>query len=72
MKNNGLWFYFIVRMCVSTSDIYGKLTVQYGDKYMCQKDIFEWIERFEGGQMSTVNDVNSGLPSTVTSVDIHH
>jgi hypothetical protein len=34
---------------VKTSEIYGRLTVQYGDNCMSQGKVYEWVERFRGG-----------------------
>jgi hypothetical protein len=34
---------------VGISHIWGRMTVQYDDKYMCQKKVYEWVEGFKGG-----------------------
>jgi hypothetical protein len=42
---------------VKISEIYGRVTVQ-------------WVERFKGGRTSVADDARSGRPSTVTCVQV--
>lgn len=34
---------------VGNSDICGRMTAQYDDKFMCQRKVYEWVEGFKGG-----------------------
>jgi hypothetical protein len=34
---------------VKTDEISGKMTVQYGDNFMRQRKVYEWVEIFRGG-----------------------
>jgi hypothetical protein len=36
-------------MGAGISHIWGRMTVQYDDKCMCQKKVYEWVEGFKGG-----------------------
>jgi hypothetical protein len=43
-----------------------RMTVQYVDNCMAQKQIYEWVKRLIEGPNNLVEDVRSGRPSTVT------
>lgn len=45
-------------------NIYGRMGVLYGDNYVGQRKITEWMERFRRGQAS-VDDACSEQPVTV-------
>jgi hypothetical protein len=36
---------------MKASEIYGRMTVQYGNNCMSQKKVYKWMERLKGGQM---------------------
>jgi len=35
---------------VGISHVWGRTIVQYDDKCMCQKKVYEWLEGFKGGR----------------------
>jgi hypothetical protein len=45
------------------------MTVQYGDSCMSLSKVYEWVEKFEGGQAS-VDHAYSGCPLTGTCFKI--
>jgi hypothetical protein len=48
------------------------MLVQYVDKCMGQRKVYEWVERFKNGRWSVISEEQSGrliTSSTVTSVD---
>jgi hypothetical protein len=58
---------------VKTGEIYGRMTVQYGDNCMSQRKVYERVERFGGGGWRSVDDdddARSGGSLTVTCVEV--
>jgi hypothetical protein len=55
---------------VKTGEIYGRMSVQYGDNCMRRREVYVWVERFGGGRRSVDNDSRSGRPTTVNSVEV--
>jgi hypothetical protein len=55
---------------VKTVEMYGTMTVQYGENCMNQRKVEEWVEGFTGWRESVVHDVRYGRPSTVIRVDV--
>jgi hypothetical protein len=37
---------------MKTDEIYGRMTVQYGDNCMNQRQVYEWLKWFKGGRTS--------------------
>jgi hypothetical protein len=46
---------------VETSEIYGRMVVQYGSDCMSHRKVYEWIRTFEDNT-SDVDDAHSGWP----------
>lgn len=51
---------------MKTSEIRGRTTIQYGNNFMSQWKVYEYVRRFKEGETSFVADVHSGQSSTVT------
>jgi len=51
---------------VKIGEIYRRMTVQYGDNCVNQREVYGWVERFKGGRTSVAGYVRCGLTSTVT------
>jgi len=49
---------------VKTGEIYGRMTVQYGDNCRGQSKVLEWVGRFKGGQTNV--EARFERPWTVT------
>jgi hypothetical protein len=53
----------VVREC-EISEIFG-MVFQYGDKYVIQKKVYEWVEIFKGGKRNLHNEeLNNLYPSS--------
>jgi hypothetical protein len=61
---------FLLSECVKISEIYGQMTVQYGDNCMSPRKVYEWVENFEGGRTIVDGDARPGRPSAVTRVKV--
>jgi len=51
---------------VKPSEIYRRMTVQYGDSCLSQGRVYEWVERFQNGRQN-VSEHRSGRPVSVAS-----
>jgi transposase len=54
------------------SEIRRRMLVQYGDKCIGQRKVYEWVERFKNGRTNVTGEDQSGRPitsSSVTNVD---
>jgi hypothetical protein len=57
---------------IKPSEIHRRMLVQYGDKYIGQRKIYEWVERFKNGRTNVIDEDRLGCPitsSSVTNVD---
>jgi hypothetical protein len=53
-------------------EIHRRMLVQYGDKCIGQRKVYEWVEGFKNGRMNVTGEGRSGRPvtsSSVTNVD---
>lgn len=41
---------------MKSSDIYGRMTVQYRNLCKSPRNVYEWVERFKGVQTSVLDD----------------
>jgi hypothetical protein len=48
-----------------TGEIYGRMTIQYGENCTIQREIYEWVVRFKGGRADGYEDGRSERPSSV-------
>jgi hypothetical protein len=53
---------------IKPSEIHRRMLAQYGDKYIGQRKVYEWVERFKNGRMNMTGEDRSGLPVTSSSV----
>jgi hypothetical protein len=51
---------------VKASEIYIRMTVQYGGNCISPREVYECMERFKGVGMTVVADAHSGRLSTIT------
>jgi len=45
---------FLLSEAVINSEIYRKMTIQYGNNCMSLSKVYEWVERIKGGWLRTV------------------
>jgi hypothetical protein len=60
---------FLVRGNENYSEIYGRMTVEYGGSCMRQRRVYEWVEGFKGGHSSAA-DARSQRPPIVICVEV--
>jgi hypothetical protein len=53
---------------IKPSEIHRRMLAQYGDKYIGQRKVYEWVERFKNGRMNMTGEDRSGCPVTSSSV----
>lgn len=51
--------------CVKTGEIYLRTAIQYGDNYVKQLQVYEWVGRSIGERKSDIDDACSNRPSTL-------
>ena len=49
------------------AQIHLRMCVRYGEKDICRRIVYEWIEMFENGRTSVTDAERSGRPATVTT-----
>lgn len=49
---------------VKTSEIYGRMAVQYGNDWTSQRKVYEWVQGFRG-HMTDADDVHPGQSLSV-------
>jgi hypothetical protein len=49
-------------------EIHRRKSVQYGDKCIGQRKVYEWVERFKNGRTNVTGEDRSGRPITSNSV----
>jgi len=52
---------------VKHSEIYRRMTVQYGDSCLSQRTVYEWVERFQNGRQNDSDEQRSGRPVSVAT-----
>ena len=52
---------------VKPSEIYRRMKVQYGDSCLCQRKVYEWVERFKNGRDNVSDEKRSGRPVIVAT-----
>jgi len=53
---------------VKTSEIYGRVIVQYGDKCRSHREVYTWVEIFKG--RTSVDDKGPQRPLSVTCIQV--
>jgi hypothetical protein len=52
---------------VKPSEIYRRMKVQYGDSYLSEGRVYEWVERFKNGRQNASDEHQSGIPVSVAT-----
>ena len=52
---------------VKPSEIYRRMKVQYGNSFLSQGRVYEWVERFQNGRQNVSDEHRSGRPVSVAS-----
>jgi transposase len=52
--------HFLWSKGVKPSEIYRRMTVQYGDSCLSQGRVYEWVERFQNGRQNVINEHRRG------------
>jgi hypothetical protein len=52
---------------VKPSEIYRIMKVQYGDSYLGQGRVYEWVEGFQNGRQNISDEHQSGRPVSVAT-----
>ena len=54
---------FLAAECVKPSEVYRRMSAQYGSSYLNQRNVYKWIERFKEGrvQASRMSPDKEGL-----------
>jgi hypothetical protein len=59
-----LWSEFI-----KNGEIYGRMIVKHGDKYMDYRKVYGWVKVLKGGRKN-VDDAHSERSSSITCVEV--
>ena len=59
--------FFLWSEGVKPSEIYRRMKVQYGDSYLSQGRVYEWVERFQNRRQNVSDEHRSGRPVSVAS-----
>jgi len=54
---------------VKPVEIHRRMLVQYEQSTMCQRKVYEWVERFKSGRTRVTDEGPSGRPSTSRTQD---
>jgi len=58
---------FLWSKSVKPSEIYRRMKIQYGDSYLSQGRVYEWVERFQNGRQNVSHEHWSGRPVSVAT-----
>jgi hypothetical protein len=68
-RRTAIWDPILWSEGVKTSQIYRRMTVKY-DNCTSQLKLYECVERFNEVRTSVVDNASSGLPKTVTCIEV--